>query len=465
MKKPNSLMLAFLLLGVLVHPLPAGIAADADAPLVYVIPIEDEIEPALVYVVRRGVSEAEASAADAIVFRLNTPGGRLEEAREIVRLISHLTVPTYAFVEDQAISAGAIISLATDGIYMMPGSMIGDAMPIMLSPFSGPQEMPENINEKIVSYTAALARSAAEQGGHDPELAEAMVRRENEYRIGEEVICPGGELLTLTNVQAERRYGEEQRPLLSLGTVTDLPDMLERVGLGGAEVRELQITGAERVGRMIQALSVVFLGAGLLGLYIEIKTPGFGLPGLVGLICLTIWFYGHHVAGLAGMEELALIVLGVILLLVEVFVLPGFGIAGFSGILLVVLGVVMAMVERYPGGPVTPSWDQLAQPLRTLALSVVSASAVGAVIGRFLPKSHLFKPLRLDATTARADGYTASAASDELAGQVGQAATPLRPAGAAMFGSRRVDVVTEGEYVEAGTRIRVVETHGNRILL
>lgn len=439
--------------------------AEETGGLVYVIPIEGPIEPALLYVIRRGVAEANNEGADAIVFRMDTPGGTLGAAREIVNIIENIDVPTYTFVEEEAFSAGAIIALATKDIYMAPGSVIGDAMPIMMSPFSGPQEMPENLQEKMVSAVSALIRSAAEQGGHDKELAEAMVRRENEYTIGEDVIAEEGELLTLTNLEAERLVGEDQHRLLSSGTVKDIPALLETIGLAGAEPRELEVTGVERLGRLIQALSIVFLGAGLLGIYIEIKTPGFGVPGLIGLVCLTIWFYGHHVAGLAGMEELILIVLGVILLLVEVFVIPGFGVAGIGGIVLVILGVTMAMVEHYPGGPLMPTWEQLERPLRVLSLSMISAVAIGAVLGRFLPKSQLFSPLRLDATTARSEGFAASKSSDDLMGLTGKAATPLRPSGSAMFGTRRVDVVTEGEFIDVGSRIRVVETHGNRVVV
>ena len=171
----------------------------------------------------------------------------------------------------------------------------------------------------------------------------------------------------------------------------------------------------------------------------------------------------HRRAGRHG--GTALIILGIILLLIEVFVLPGFGVAGIAGLFLVVLGVLMAMVQHYPGGPVLPTWSQLERPIQVLTLSMVGAFAFGAVLARFLPKSQLFSPLRLDTTSARADGYTASASSADLMGLRGEAVTPLRPAGAAMFGNRRVDVVTEGEFIDAGTRIRVVETHGSRVVV
>ncbi len=189
--------------------------------MVYVIPVHGMIEPALLYVMRRGVAEAEINGAAAIVLSMDTLGGRLDAATDIVRLMQRVRVPTYTFVEKNAISAGAIIALSTDKIFMAPGSVIGDAMPIMMSPTGGAQEMPEAIEEKTVSAVAALIRAAAQESGHDPQLAEAMVRRELEYKIADEVISPAGQLLTLTNVEAEREVGppEARRKLLSQGTL------------------------------------------------------------------------------------------------------------------------------------------------------------------------------------------------------------------------------------------------------
>ena len=264
--------------------------ATASSEVVYMIPIRGMIEPALLYVIRRGVQEAEDVNAKAIIFVMDTPGGTLQAASDIVRTIQKIKVPTYTFVEKDAFSAGAIIAMATQHIYMAPGTVIGDAMPIMMTPWGGAQEMPEDIKEKTVSAVAALIRSAAEEGGHNKELAEKMVRREIELKIDEEVISPAGQLLTLTNVEAERKVGEPKRSILSEGTVKDVNTLLKTVGLENASVKELKVTAIERIARFIAALAPLFLIAGLLGLYIEFKMQGTMIPGAIGVLCLAIFF-------------------------------------------------------------------------------------------------------------------------------------------------------------------------------
>lgn len=460
------------MLGVLTTALTAPAPAEetpapADAGLVYVIPIEGMIEPALLYVIRRGVAEADRAGARALILEMDTLGGRLDAATEIVRLLQGLKVPTYTLVTKNAISAGAIISLATDHIYMAPGSVIGDAMPIMMSPMGGVQELPADVQEKSVSAVAALIRAAAQESGHDPQLAEAMVRRELEYKIGDDVISPAGQLLTLTNVEAEREVGppDARRKLLSSGTVPDLPALLETIGLAGAATKKIEVTTAERVARFIAALAPLLLMAGLLGLYIEFKTPGFGLPGMLGLVALALFFWGHHIAGLAGMEDFLIFLVGVALIAVEIFVLPGFGVPGVVGIGLVVVSLLNAMVRRLPGGPWYPTLPELEVPLLKLSSAIVMTAVAGALLGRFLPRSPAFSWLVLKKATSTAAGYTAAAPTNELLGAAGTTLTPLRPAGTAFFGDRRVDVVTHGEFVQQGATVRVIEAHGHRIVV
>ena len=449
------------------RPVDASEPANATGVPVYVIPIKGMIEPALLYVIRRGVNQAEQDNAAAIVFEMDTPGGTLEAAKEIVRIITRTRVPTYTYVVHSAFSAGAIIALATKHIYMAPGSVIGDAMPIIMSPFGGVQEPGEALEEKLVSGVAALIRAAAEQGGHDPLLAEAMVRRELEYRVGDDVLSPKGQLLTLTDREASRPLAPNGKPLLSEGTADSLEQMLKAAGLQGKRIVRLEITPAERIARFIAALAPLFLMAGLLGIYIEIQTPGFGLPGILGVLSLAIFFWGHHIAGLAGMEDLALFVLGVALLLVEILVLPGFGVAGVLGIILICWGLLSAMIQRYPGTPwyVLPNWEQLQVPLRNFGIALL-ASAVGAYfIGRFLPRSRLAGALVLGQTTSREAGYSAVDTDLPPTGSEGVVETALRPSGSVRIGDRLLDAVTDGLYLEAGSRIRVVAHREGRVLV
>jgi membrane-bound serine protease (ClpP class) len=443
-------------------------ARRASSDTVYVIPIQEMIERGLVYVVRRGVAEAVSTGASAIVFDMNTPGGRLDAAEEIVHIIGSIRVPTLTFVNRDAISAGAIIAMGTDRIYMAPGSRIGDAMPLMLSPFGSPQEMSEAMEEKAVSYVAGLIRSAAARKGHDPKLAEAMVRRDVGYRIGDDEVCPKGQLLTLTNAEAEQiveRSGKKGA-LLSCGTVADIDELLRETGHAAAVVRRLAITPAERIARYIEMLSALFLIGGLLGIYVEFKTPGFGLPGIAGIVLLAIWFWGHHVAGLAGMGELLLLLLGLALILLEVLVIPGFGVAGVAGIVLLAAALMMAMVQHYPADAwYTPPAAQVQAAVIKLGVSLLGSFLLILLIARFLPGTFIVRRLALAASLAPADASPSATAGESRVGLRGVAETALRPAGIGIFADRRLNVVTRGEFVDRGQAIVVAEVHGNRIVV
>lgn len=464
MKKLPFLLAAALAL--LLVPAPALCEeAPAARDIVYTIPIRGMIEPALLYVIRRGLSEADACKAKAIVFVMDTPGGTVSAATEIVHAIQKVDVPTYTFVEHSAFSAGAIIALATEHIYMAPGTVIGDAMPIMMTPVGGVQEMPDDLKEKAVSGVAALVRSAAETGGHNKELAEKMVRRELELKMDGELISPKGQLLTLTNTEAERKIGRAKQPILSEGTVADVNGLLKHIGLQGAEIRELQVTAVERIARFIAAFAPLFLMGGLLGIYIEIKTPGVVLPGILGVICLIIFFWGHHIAGLAGMEDILLFLAGLVLLIVELLFIPGFGVIGFAGIALMLWALLDAMIVPMPDGSWLPSWSDIEAPVFKLSIALVGSVATALMVGRFLPKSRTFNRLVLQKAIRREEGFAATRESSSLIGLEGRALSQLRPAGSALFGDRKLDVVTRGDFIPGGEPIRIVETHGSRIIV
>lgn len=443
---------------------PSPATAGKSGP-VYIIPIEGPIEQALLYVIRRGVAEATAKNASAVVFVMDTPGGAVDVTEKIVELIIRQKVPTYTFVEHNAISAGAIVAMATDYIYMAPGSKIGDAMPILMAPGGGVQPLPDAEREKIMSYVDTLVRGVAQRKGRDETMASAMVRPEIEYKIGDDIISKEGQLLTLTNLEAERRYGEDQKPLLSEGTVDNLDDMLALVGLDRRERTELVVTYAERIARFLQLIGPLLMAFGFLGIYLEFQSPGFGWPGTIGIICLLLYFAGHHIAGLAGNEEILIFLLGVALILIEVFLLPGFGIAGVTGILLILWALLNSMIERLPGDPWMPPLPAFKIPMFKLALSIIGATVGGMILGKYLPRSSVFHRLVLDEATARDAGYSASHDKRELLGQEGVTVGPLYPAGTIRIGDQRVDVVTRGEFIKEGVKVRVVETHGNRIIV
>lgn len=446
---------------------------------VYVIPVEGMIERGLLYSMRRGMEEARRQGASAVILDMDTPGGKLESAEEIVLLLLNAPMPTYTFVNPRAISAGAIISLATDGIYMTPHALIGDAMPILMSPLpmGGAQAVPDDLKEKVMSPTIALARSAAQAKGHDPQLAEAMIRPEMEYAIGDRVICPAGQLLTLTTTDALEPLREDGKPLLAAGTANNLDELLELLDLGQARVVTVTITLAERIARVIEGfpMSGILMALGLLGLYIEIKTPGFGVPGIAGIICLALWFWGHHIAGLSGMFEMLLFTVGVILILTEIFLLPGFGVTGITGLICLVIAILMSMVSPTPAPPPgvpVPALPPLNFPdmqwrhgVYNLSMALVSTFLAALLLARVLPRHSIFRRIILETEVSRAGGYQAVAERPSLVGQVGVSATPLRPSGLGDFNGERLSVVARGAFVDSGVPIVIAEAHGNRIIV
>jgi membrane-bound serine protease (ClpP class) len=291
-----------------------------------------------------------------------------------------------------------------------------------------------------------------------------MVRRENEFKIGDEVICPAGRLLTLTADEAAKP-GRDGRSLLSAGTAPTLADVLAQLELTGHPQVAMQITAAEKVARLIAAAAPILMILGFLGIYIEIKTPGFGLPGILGAICLALFFWGHHIAGLAGMEDLVIFIAGCVLVLVEIFLIPGFGFTGVLGLALIFISLLGAMVRLAPGGPWLPAWPDVQIPLVKLLGSIVGAGAGALLLGRFLPRSPLFGKLTLGAATSAAEGYTAAPDTSALVGQTGVTLNLLRPAGTARFGDDRLDVTTSGEFIPAGTPVQIVEARGSRIVV
>ena len=430
-------------------------------PRVYIIPIRKMIEPALLYVVRRGVDEAVRNNVDAIILNMNTTGGRVDSAIAVVGALGHSEIPVYTFVEKEAISAGAMIALSTSTIYMKSGSVIGDITPISMGMSGSVQDLPEAVEEKMTSYVAAHVRSAAEQGGHDPDLAEAMVRRDIEYKVGDTLISKAGTVLTLTNIEAEQRVGEDQTPLLSEGTVESIDEMLEVIGLTGAEQRVLEVTAAEQLARLIASIAPFLMMIGLGGLWMEFKTPGFGIFGIAGITCLLLFFFGHHIAGLSGMEDVLIFILGITLLAVEIFITPGFGLMGASGLLLIFISFISAMSEHMPGQwrPIDFSVETFSLPFLKVTFSFVGAVALVAVAGKFLPQTRMFKSLTLNSVVPDA------AEEENLLGLEGISHSDLRPGGTAYFGDRKIDVVTLGDYIARQTPVRIVEVHGNRIVV
>ena len=442
-------------------------ATETNTATTVIIPIQSMIGKGLLYVIRRGIDDAQRLNATTIIFDMNTPGGRVDVTEEIIRTFIDLptNITTYTYINKDALSAGAMIAIATKHIYMAPGSRIGASAIVGLQ---GDIEEGD-LKEKHVSSLTSLVRNAAVRNGHDPNLIESMIRKDMKYELDGEVICKEGQLLTLSDLDAAKVVTRDgtQQPLLSAGTAKTLDELITKLGLDNSKRHRIEVTSTEKVARFIEMFSIIFLAGGLLGIYIEFKTPGFGVPGITGMLLLSIFFWGHHIAGLTGSLELLIFALGIILLALEIFVIPGFGVAGITGLSLIALSLFMAMIEHYPGTDwyTPPGSFQLEGAGESLGISLGLTVILGLIAALFLPKTKAFQHLQLSAELDREHGVTASGPTDSLLGAKGISATQLHPAGFGIFDSKRINVVAHGAFIDAGTPIVVAETHGSRIVV
>ena len=431
---------------------------------VVVVPLQGEVSPSMFLFLRRVQKAAENAGASAIIFEMNTYGGRLDSAEEITNLLNHATIPTYTFINTNAGSAGALIALATRYIYMAPVSAIGAAAPIL----SSGEDLGITARDKTISYWSALIRGSANRNGHNPDVGEAFMNKEKEVKIGETVIHPKGSLLTLTAQEATAR--NNGKPLLAEGIADSVADLMQKAGLKGSLAR-INPTGFERLAFWITALAPLLMLVGILGAYLEFKIPGASLPGFIAAICFALFFLGHYFAGLAGWEVVALFILGVCLVLAEIlFFAHSTILVGVVGVFLILGSLLWAMIDRYPGQTFFPTGPMLRLPVLNLLIAMTAATVAIMILARYLPRTSIYRRFVLSADIPSGPSLSGAprefAAAMEVApGAAGTALTTLRPSGKARFGDHVVDVVTEGDFIPAETAIAVVSTDGMRVVV
>ena len=464
-----NLIRKFVLLAVLSSPCLGAVTneiAAGGSRQVYVLPVRDDIAPPIVYLLRRGVKEAMEAGAELLVLDMETNGGRFDSTKEIIQILDQFEGLTVTYVNRDAYSAGAFIAVATKQIYMAPQSVIGAAAPIMMSPGGGGvDQMPATMEAKMTSAVAARVRASAEKNGHNTQVVEAMINKNKRLEIDGQVLNEEGQILTLTDVEAARKYGDPPKALLSLGTVRDIETLVEDLGFGDAVVVRVEPTGAERLASWLNMLSPVLLLIGIVGIYFEIKTPGFGLPGIAGLIAFALYFLGSYVAGFSGMEWLLIFALGLVLVALEFFLFPGTIFVGLAGAALMLLALVMAVVDIYPGGPALPSIGQLRLPMTQILVAMLGAIVVAWGLGLVLPKTPLYEHL-VSSSTSGDRNVTEQAHVHLLqVGQVGVTTAPLRPGGKARFGDQILDVISQGELVDRGQKVRIIGHSGSEAVV
>lgn len=470
---------------------------------VFVIPVEGPVTATLADTLARKIGLIRREGAELAIFRIDSPGGELEHMQRITRMITEdlQDVRTVAYVSPSAYSAAAIISLACDEIVMSPLGKIGDAMPISVGP-QGLVEIPEKERGKIESALRSEIRSLAERNGYDQELCEGMVTitmelwlirhrgsgqlkivgaeewrgrvlgepkvseppRDSQWEYIRQVDGPM-ELVTLTASEAQF-YG------LSRGTFDNVEQVLRHYGAPGKPTVLTDVWSEQLVAFLTSpAVSGLLLMVAVISLYVELQHPGISVAGGLALACFAVLFGSRYLIGLAAWWEIAAFVLGLGLIAVEVFVIPGFGVAGVLGIILCLLGLMAMIIPNAPNELPIPrtrlDWDMFSESLMATCLAFIGAFVAIPILARVLPKMPLANRLVLMPPTGALGGSaTEDAAVLTLqVGQVGMLESPCRPAGKARFGDHLVDVTTQGAFLAAGTRVRILDRQGNQVVV
>jgi membrane-bound serine protease (ClpP class) len=416
-------------------------------PKVMVMEIKAEIDPRMSRYVNLALDHAEEIEADYVVIEMDTYGGVLTDAKDIVDRILDFKVPIWVFINKDAASAGALISIACDSIYMAEGATIGAAT--VVTGGTG-----EAAPDKYQSYMRSIMRSTAEHNGRNPRIAEGMV----DERIAIDSISAEGSVITFTTTEA-LKYGYCE------AKVSSIEEILERNNVTGYELVNFKISATEKViafflNPFISGILVmVILG----GLYFELQTPGVGFPILAAAIALIFYLVPYYLNGLAENWEIITLFVGVLLIMVEVFVIPGFGAFGIAGIILTVGSMILVMINN-------DAFNFEMVPLKDILMA--SFSILGGLTGGILllffggvrlTQSEFFKRISLTDTQAQSEGYTSNFNTVDMVGKTGTAYTVLRPSGKIMIEDQLYDAFSRGDYIEKGDTVTVLEIEGSTL--
>ena len=424
--------------------------------IVYRVPIQSTIDLGLPSFIERAVEEAENDEAVAIIFDIDTFGGRVDGATQIKDAILDSKVLTVAFINRRAISAGALISLSCEKIIMTGGATIGAATAVDLSG--------KKASEKVISYMREEMASTAEVRNRNTILVSCMVDDSLSFTHliidGDSVVVTDlegrkqGKLITLTTEKA-LKYN------IADTTAETFEEVLSILELSNAEVIDLRINWSEKLVRFLTdpTVSSLLMTLGFLGLLFELQSPGWGIPGTVGLICLTLFFGASMITELASMTELLIILVGVVLILVEIFLIPGFGFVGVLGGFVILGGLFMMLLPQHPwpADISSASWG--------FSIGIIGAIISVALMGRILVKSPFWKKITLATSEKSSEGYSTSIGLEHLVGESGIAVSDLRPSGWVMAGEKKIFVVTEGEFLDKNEPITILSVDGNRVVV
>lgn len=417
---------------------------------VYTFHIKEEIAPPVWRTTQKAFKKAKELNADLILIQINTYGGMVDMADSIRTKILNSDIPVYAFINNNAASAGALISIATDSIYMVKGATIGAATVV--------NQTGEVVPDKFQSYMRAMMRSTAEAKGRNPNIAEAMVDP-SIYVAG---VSDSGKVLTFTTSEAIRHgFCEAQTETIE--------EVLKRSGFVDYTIVEHQLSTMDKVINFLirPVISGILIMLIIGGLYFELQTPGVGFPLAAAITAAVLYFAPLYLEGLASHLEIIVFIAGVILLLVEIFALPGFGVAGITGLILMVGSLSFAMVERFEiSEGMNIDLSPLIKAFFTVIIAIFLAIAGSIYLSKRLLTSSRLGPLALQHVQDAGEGYT-TATNDyvQMIGRRGTAQTVLRPSGKIMIGDELYDATLITGYADEGEAIEVVSYHTGQLFV
>ena len=420
--------------------IPFSVVGQNDNKLVDRFNIDEEIAPPATLRTEKAMEEAKELGADIVVVHINTFGGTLDDCDKIRTMFLESKIPVYAYIDNNAASAGALISIACDSIYMHTGSSIGAATVVDQTGAVQP--------DKYQSYMRSLMRSTAEARGRRPDVAEAMVDPDI-YVAG---ISDSGKVLTFTTTEAVK-YG------FCEAVVENVNEIMEHAGIEQYTIKEQRYTLLDKfIGFLVNpVVSGILVMLIIAGIYFELQQPGIGFPLILALSAAALYFAPLYLEGLASYWEIILFIVGIVLIFLELFVIPGFGVSGVLGIIFVVAGLVFSMIGNVGFDFSFVPSGMIANRLMIVLVAIAIALPLSIVVGKKLFESNLFGGLALNTAENTGDGFTVAGTTEQsLVGVDGVATTILRPAGKVEIKGRQYDAVAQIGYIEKGTTVTVV---------
>ena len=447
----------------------------SDKQIIYQIPIRNQIGPPILDILRRGLKNAMNINADVVILDMNTPGGELEVTieimQEIIDAFDRFEGPIITYVNKEAISAGAYIAIATNEIAFAPFAQIGAAEAVS----GGGANIDSSMKRKINSYLKAKIRSYTKDYRYRARVMAAMMDANETLLIDGEpilaadgtVIQKKGELLTLTAEEAVKSYGNPPQPLLGSGIYKTVEGLLdEKCGKGNYILTKMDINWAEEVGLWLNSIGPIIIGIGLLGLFIEFKTPGFGIFGIGGIIFVLIFFGSKYVSGLAGYEEVLFFLLGVSFVALELFLFPGLIIPGLIGFTMIIGSILWAMIDVWPNTEFNWSIEIFKNPIKELALALLTSTGLILILTRILPKTTIWNGLVLSSSVGNLDSSTGIDVNEKLkVGEEGKSISELFPIGQVLINGVRYEARSNLGKIAKGTSIKVIRVDDYELIV